>query len=76
MLQNGRNGNRDRVEPKRVADAGLVGTRGKLGERLADEVAKRTRLSAGTLKAIVGSYLVISRVRSLVKMAQRYRASR
>jgi len=36
-------------------------------------VARRTRLSADTLKTLVGAYLVVSRIRSLVQMAQRAR---
>jgi hypothetical protein len=64
-------GRDDEVDAKRYAQAGLVGVRGKWGARLADAVARRTQLSADTLKALVGAYLVISRLRSLVKMAQR-----
>jgi hypothetical protein len=58
-----------------MADAGLVGVRGKYGAKAADWLARRTRLSADTLKTVVGAYLVASRLRSLLKMARRYRAS-
>ena len=61
------------MDAKRYAQAGLVGTRGKVGERLAENVARRTHLSADTLKTLVGAYLVVSRIRSFVKMAQRAR---
>jgi hypothetical protein len=61
------------MDTKRYAQAGLVGIRGKAGARLAEEVARRTRLSADTLKTLVGAYLVVSRIRSFVKMAQRAR---
>jgi hypothetical protein len=61
------------VDAKRYAQAGLLGVRGKWGARLAEAVARRTRLSADVLKSLVGAYLMVSRVRSLVKMAQRAR---
>jgi hypothetical protein len=41
--------------------------------RLAEAVALRTRLSADMLKTLVGAYLVVSRLRSLVRSAQRAR---
>jgi hypothetical protein len=41
--------------------------------RLAEAVARRTRLSADTLKTLVGAYVLVSRIRSFVKMAQRAR---
>jgi hypothetical protein len=64
------------MDAKRYAQAGLVGVRGKAGARLADAIARRTRLSADTLKTFVGAYLIVSRVRSFVKMAQRARRTR
>jgi hypothetical protein len=62
------------VKLRSIARSGLVGTRGHLGERAAEWVAKRTRLDADTLKLLVGAYLVVSRVNSFRKMAQRARA--
>jgi hypothetical protein len=41
--------------------------------RLAEAVARRTRLSADVLKTLVGAYLVVSRLRSLRKTPQRAR---
>jgi hypothetical protein len=64
------------MDAKRYAQAGLVGVRGKAGARLAEAVARRTRLSADTLKTFVGVYLIVSRIRSFVKMAQRARRTR
>jgi len=63
------------MDGKRYAQAGLVGIRGKAGARLAEAIARRTRLSADTLKTLVGAYLVASRIRSFVKMARRARRS-
>ena len=68
------NGNEPQVEPKRVAQAGLVGIRGRIAERVAQEAARRTSLSADTLKTLLGAYLVLSRVNSFRKMVRRARA--
>ena len=61
------------MDAKRYAQAGLVGVRGRIGERAARAIARRTRFSAETLTTLVGAYLVFSRVRSIVKMVQRAR---
>jgi hypothetical protein len=62
------------VDVRTIARSGLVGMRGHLGERAAQWLAKRTRVSADTLELLVGAYLVASRMNSFRKMAQRARA--
>jgi hypothetical protein len=59
----------------RVGDAGLVGLRGRLGRRLADEVGRRTPLDADTVATAIGAYLFFSRSRRMLEMARRLRRS-
>ena len=64
-----------RVNARRVAESGLVGMRGRIGRRVADEVGRRTPVDAERVAMLVGAYLVVSRVRNLLRMVRRYRAS-
>ena len=49
--------------------------RGRIGRRVADEVGRRTPVDAERVAMLVGAYLVVSRVRNLLRMVGRYRAS-
>jgi hypothetical protein len=61
------------MDVKRFGDAGLVGLRGRLGRRAADEVGKRTRLDAELVAALIGAYLFVSRTRRMWQMLRRLR---
>lgn len=63
------------MDAKRVGEAGLVGWRGRVGERAAEWVAARTRLDKRTLASAVGAYLLVSRTRRMVQMLRRLRRS-
>jgi hypothetical protein len=59
----------------RLGRAGLIGLRGKVGAKAADEVAARTRFDARTLRNLVGLALVVSRTRRMIQMVRRARGS-
>ena len=66
-------GNGAGVDAKQVGEAGLVGWRGRAGERAAEWVAARTRFDKRTLAAAVGAYLFVSRTRRMIQMLRRLR---
>jgi hypothetical protein len=57
----------------RVGEAGLVGVRGRLGRRLADEVGRRTQFDAELIATAIGAYLFFSRSRRMLQMLGRLR---
>jgi hypothetical protein len=61
------------MDPKRVGEAGLVGWRGRAGERAAAWVSARTRFDKRTLAAAVGAFLFVSRTRRMIQMLRRLR---
>jgi hypothetical protein len=61
------------MDAKRLGQAGLVGLRGRLGRRAADEIGKRTRVDAELLAALIGAYLFVSRARRMWQMLARAR---
>ena len=61
------------MDAKRFGEAGLVGWRGRAGERLAEWVAARTRFDERTLASAVGAYLFVSRTRRMIQMVRRLR---
>jgi hypothetical protein len=67
------NGNEAVVDARRVAEAGLVGWRARVGERLARWLAERTRFAEQDLRHVVGAYLFLSRTRRLAQMLRRLR---
>ena len=62
------------MNTQRIGEAGLVGLRGRIGRRVADEIGRRTRLDADTLAAAIGLYLFVSRTRRMLQMIRRLRA--
>ena len=58
---------------ERVGGAGLVGLRGRLGRRVADELGARTRLDADQIATLIGLYLCVSRTRRMVELLRRMR---
>jgi hypothetical protein len=63
------------VDAKRVGEAGLVGWRGRAGERAAEWVSARIRVDKRTLASAVGAYLFVSRTRRMIQMLRRLRRS-
>ncbi|CAN5131310.1 hypothetical protein BH18ACT12_BH18ACT12_18540 [soil metagenome] len=63
------------MDPKRVGEAGLVGFRGRMGDRAAGWLAKRTPFDKRTLAAGFGAYLLVSRTRRMLQMIRRLRRS-
>jgi hypothetical protein len=61
------------VDPKQVGEAGLVGWRGRLSDRAADWLSRRTRFDKRTLAAAFGAYLFLSRTRRMLQMIRRLR---
>jgi hypothetical protein len=61
------------VDAKRVGEAGLVGWRGRMGDRAAGWLAERTRFDKRTLASAIGAYLLVSRTRRMVQMLRRLR---
>ncbi len=61
------------MDAKRFGEAGLVGVRGRLGERLARKIAPHTPFDERTLAAAVGAYLFFSRTRRMLEMLSRLR---
>jgi hypothetical protein len=59
------------MDAKQVGEAGLVGWRGRAGERAAEWVAARTPFDRRTLASAVGAYLLVSRTRRMVQMIRR-----
>jgi hypothetical protein len=61
------------MDPKQVGEAGLVGWRGRAGERLAGWLSERTPFDKRTLASAVGAYLLVSRTRRMIQMLRRLR---
>jgi hypothetical protein len=61
------------VDAKRVGEAGLVGWRGRAGERAAEWLSARTPFQKRTLASAVGAYLFVSRTRRMIQMLRRLR---
>jgi hypothetical protein len=59
------------VDAKQFGEAGLVGWRGRAGERAAEWLSARTRLDKRTLAAAIGAYLFVSRTRRMLQMLRR-----
>jgi hypothetical protein len=61
------------VDAKQFGEAGLVGWRGRAGEKIAEWLSARTRFDKRTLASAVGAYLFFSRTRRMVQMLGRLR---
>jgi hypothetical protein len=61
------------MDAKRIGEAGLVGWRGRLGDRAAEWLSAHTRLDKRTLASGIGAYLFLSRTRRMVQMLRRLR---
>ena len=63
------------MRAREVGQAGLVGMRGRVGRRVADEVGRRTRLDADLIASAIGVYLFVSAVRRILQTIRRLRAA-
>ena len=61
------------MDAKRLGEAGLVGLRGRAGERAAEWLSSRTPFEKRTLASAVGAFLFISRTRAMIQMLRRLR---
>jgi hypothetical protein len=69
-------GYRPNVDAQKLGQAGLVGWRRKIGERVAEPVSRRTGLSFDQALAIVGGLFFVLTVRRLVRMLAAAREAR
>ena len=61
------------MDTKQLGQAGLVGAKGRLGHRVADEVGKRTRLDRDLVAAVIGALVFLASLRTVVKTLTRLR---
>ena len=61
------------MDTKRLGQAGLVGAKGKLGHRIADELGKRTRLDRDLVAAVIGTLVFLASLRSVIQTLSRLR---
>ena len=61
------------VDTKQLGQAGLVGVKGRLGHRFADEVGRRTRLDRDLVAAVIGALVFVASLRTVVKTIARLR---
>jgi hypothetical protein len=59
------------MDARKVGHAGLVGWRGRAGERAARELARRTRWSEDQLRGAIGLALLFVTMRRALRMLQR-----
>ena len=59
------------MDAKQVGQAGLVGLPGKLGQRIADGVGRKTRFDAEKIAALIGAYLFVSSALRVIRMLGR-----
>jgi hypothetical protein len=64
------------VDAQKLGQAGLVGWRRQVGERMAEPVSRRTRLTFDQALAIVGAIFFVLTVRRLVRMLLAAREAR
>ena len=58
------------MDANKLGQAGLVGWRDMVGERIAGPVSRRTRLSFDQVKALVGAVFLVMTVRQFIRMAR------
>lgn len=58
------------MDAVKLGQAGLVGWRRKVGERIAEPVSRRTRLDFDQVLALVGVIFVAITIRRVIRMAR------
>jgi hypothetical protein len=61
------------MDTKQLGQAGLVGVKGRLGHRVADEVGKRTRLDRELVASVIGALVFLASLHTVVKTLARLR---
>jgi hypothetical protein len=61
------------VNTKQLGQAGLVGAKGRVGERVAAELGRRTRLDRELVAAVIGALLFLASLRTVVQALVRAR---
>jgi hypothetical protein len=61
------------VDTKQLGQAGLVGAKGKLGHRIADEIGRRTRLDRDLVAAVIGALVFLASLRTVIQVLARLR---
>ncbi len=61
------------MDTKQLGQAGLVGVKGRLGHRVADELGRRTRLDRDLVAAVIGALVFLASLRTVVKTLSRLR---
>ena len=56
------------MDAEKLGQAGLVGWRRQVGERIADPISRRTRFSFDQAMAVVGAIFFVLTVRRLIRM--------
>jgi hypothetical protein len=64
------------VDARKLGQAGLVGWRRKVGERVAEPLSRRTRLTFDQALAVVGGVFFVMTVRRFVRMLRAARHAR
>ena len=64
------------MDANKLGQAGLVGWRRKVGERIAEPVSRRTRLTSDQLMAVVGAVFLVLELRRFIRMARAAREAR
>jgi hypothetical protein len=64
------------MDANKLGQAGLVGWRRKVGERIAEPVSNRTRLTSDQVMAAIGAVFFVLTVRRLIRMARAAREAR
>jgi hypothetical protein len=64
------------MDATKLGQAGLVGWRRTVGERIAEPVSRRTRLTFDQVLAVVGAVFFVLTVRRFFRMARAARAAR
>ena len=64
------------MDAQKLGQAGLVGWRRKVGERISDPISRRTGLSFDQAMAIVGGIFFVLTVRRFVRMLAAAREAR
>jgi uncharacterized membrane protein len=59
------------MDVKHIGHAGLVGWREKVGDKTARAVAKRSRLDADTVRAVLGAVFLAFSIKTTIAMAAR-----
>jgi hypothetical protein len=64
------------MDANKLGQAGLVGWRRKVGERIAEPVSRRTRLTSDQLMAVVGAVFLVLELRRFIQIARAAREAR